>query len=281
MPITVLQPLGPVVGPGVSLVASTNFIGPMPADTRWIVDIFPVGGEDQLLHQEFNDAGHFTSGTLGYPTVGAFYAPGKAIAQGTTVTFEVTWSSVSTSESESTSIAGLQWDPTAQIGYLNYLQSQAAVSGGFTASDRASLEAIQAAITSKAPLSLGLGHYAAVPVLGDLVAHAGELVLTGRGTLTPPSFAGVPFAFGILVKSVDVPAGFGLRDGFVQTFRERVGQFVPLRLGLLSGVECPIDLVDVRGATQYVAFRDSADLLGYDVTPGCTLHCQWVTPVSP
>jgi hypothetical protein len=92
----------------------------------------------------------------------------------------------------------------------------------------------------------------------------------------------LPLAFGIVVESVDVPAGFGLRDGFVQTFRERVGQFVTLAANLVSGQLVAVDIIEVKASSQLIPFDQPQTVeIGYDVTPGCVLHCQWLTPITP
>jgi hypothetical protein len=154
--------------------------------------------------------------------------------------------------------------------------------GGLTTTEAAQLQTAADFATHATPTGVPLGHLAGIPLISDLVAHVGAFTLTGRGTIVPPSFAGVPLAYGIVVEAVDVPAGFGLRDGFVQTFRERVGQFVVMEAGLVTGQLVAAQVEEVKTSAQVVWFQQPLTAeVGYDVTPGCVLHCAWLTPITP
>lgn len=146
MPISFpLNPNGAVLGPGLTISWSSDFVGPLPVGSEWEIDLRGDGGEEAiwikaLLGTQSPFGGHYTpfvqalntgwntSTQLGFTIRDG--GPASATVQLRTPTGVV----------DSGTLSGT-WD--ARSGLAQDLESTTGVSGGFTQQDRLQLQAIE------------------------------------------------------------------------------------------------------------------------------------------
>jgi hypothetical protein len=174
-----------------------------------------------------------------------------------------------------------QWSNTTGLG--TQIQSKATGGGGGLTPDQAAqLARIEANQLTNTPVQQAINLLAQIPTLDQWRSSLGLFTLRGRGTIAPPVFSGFSLAVGIWFRSVNAPPSLSVRDGFIQTYLERIGQFVVLTNAIAGFAGIPLEFYELR--TQSAAWifkqRDFAQI-GYDVLDGCSVDCQWLTAATP
>jgi hypothetical protein len=286
VPITILAPTPEQpFGPGFIVHAKTDFIGPLPPDTQWIAVITDTSDQFQSTNSILLSQSSEMSFVLGFdyrqsklnisPVAWPFF-------QDATARLLVQIDAPSTGFHESASVQ-ITLDNTTGIPYLQQIQTELQGQAGMTEEEHTWLDTTQQAVQtvfadvqgviSSTPLGTLLQH----PDHNFLLPFLAPFDLEGRGELIPPSQAGIAQSYGILFQVTRHPPGFGVRDGAVQEWMERIAQLSTLHSirnsptmwvteVLAIHIDTGLWLYDMAGPARIL----------YDVTPGCTLHCEWV-----
>jgi hypothetical protein len=202
--------------------------------------------------------------------------------QGTTQRLLVQLDSASTGFHESASVQ-VKLDNTTGIPYLEQMLSQIQSQGGMTEQEHTWLDTTQQAVQRVFTDALGVLH--STP-LGSLLSHPDmdlldlpepPFELRGRGELDHPPGSGRVDVYGLNLLLSQVPPGFGTRDGSVEVYNERLGQFVTMHSVKGTTSQWLTEVMDLHLATMLWLWRTPfpARIL-YDITPGCAVLAQWV-----
>ena len=171
-----------------------------------------------------------------------------------------------------------KWESTAGL----QLQPTSSTTGGLTEQEHGWLQdtvnAVQRELTdiTGALVQVPVSSLIHLPDVRQLLVQATTVVLTGRGTVNPPAILGQSFAYGAQLVAT-VPSGFGLRTGFVDRTKERIGQYRLVHVDAVNGEGLYVDALDQFDLTQTWYFAQHPfESLAFDVTVGCTVVLRWL-----
>lgn len=279
MPITVHPgPGGLVLGPGVLVSWTSDFVGPVPTGTVWDLHWFE-GAEPNLawLH-ELIATGTAANGssipfvvqagkqsTIATPNTIRTGAPAHLSVELRTPTGVVDSGTFSAN-----------WDTSAGIAQQLLTQSQA-VQGGFTVEDRAQLALAvsntMVDLTAPAlPVDPSAFPISRVPFISPITAaeRMGPFLLTGRGSLPLAPLGPLSIFMGMRWFFAGLPPGFGFTPGAIDEFERRIVQLVPVYT-IGSGEEIGEPVIDATQSGGFYEFPVQAGLvrIEYQVAPGC------------
>jgi hypothetical protein len=278
------------VGPGTVFRVQTDFVGPIELGSKYQVALSssPEAGllarasrlsqtsqETLWLGIGVDPFGILQSDLLEQPGVSAFPTPASATVALVSPTNTVL---------DQTAIQ-LKWQPTAAgVGWIQqFTTSSTPVEGGFTETDRVTLNTTATSVTSLIPLTtsvpgtigIGLEQLQKGPPI-DLLSEGEELLLTGRGTLTRSSGTAGVYAYGGRWNVEIKPTGLGQLDGQVVKYEQRIAQFVVVKARLGGGLYAfSVDdsHYDSGETTWPIPFPVRID---YDILPGVTVRWRWL-----
>lgn len=288
MPITITLPTpGLHIGPGYTIRLASDFIGPIENGSQFILAI----SEDPEFRTRVINQVIPAGGQISTPTVGAQFqtgiqTDGSVVQTGATVHVQAQLHNPQGLTIDS-GVTTTLYDPVTML-WQQVNQARATVQGGFTAADRITLEGVGNAVQTALAFQSAAGQLLDIgrqifrfPF--ELFARGSGGSLTGRGTLNPPRLpTGETFAYGMLLNATIVPPGFSVRDGFIQSYPERIGQLVTLHQSqhIAQNMVSDVFVLDVSTRTWRWS-DDQPVLIGYDITPGCTVDYFWLTGQSP
>lgn len=145
MPITILPPVPSGVGPGLLVQLQSNFVGPLPTGSTWVLNITPQGSESAYMVTG-TAVTQFLTGDpqIGLPFQGWEWGyPGRGTAQpGAPVTIAVTLNEPGNPVPIDSGAITVPWDPSTGLPAL--LQEQG--KGGLTDVQAEQLAAVNAEI---------------------------------------------------------------------------------------------------------------------------------------
>lgn len=171
MPIEILPPSPQNwVGPGIALQLLSDFVGPLPTGSKWVVEVDNPGDEGgQLLHYETQTQVPIQMIILDAPqNSGAVNTPARSAKDGDTVNIHVQLQTP-TSTIDEGSTTGV-WTATQGIGTLVVTQHLDALQNSFTTSDRTTA---QTTLTNTNTQQIEWDNYTGVtlPSLNDLLGQ--------------------------------------------------------------------------------------------------------------
>jgi hypothetical protein len=231
------EPLpGARIGTGYKIQVSTDFVGPLPVTAIW--QILILGGptfEKTVLQQQIPVQANqhelaFTLGDPRYP-----YQPsdglGVDIAAGAAVRLLVVLQNQGTVIDQTSQQQ--VWDPTGRLFADPGLLAQGTGQGGFTSTDRQTLNTTADQTLVQLVSNSTGGHFLSGLADWLTLSHGTQffrgpvILLSGRGSLDPTA-VGAPWAFGGTFSWFTVPAELGYDDGLVPHYHR-----VLLELGII------------------------------------------------
>lgn len=284
VPITIEHPVAGPIGPGVYVSGISDFIGPLPSGSHWVIEVrnqadgiaamqVSTPAPDAVAFQvqlgsrvapQFSTIGNeqIVPGAQSNVVVQLLDDTGRVLDSGT---------------------RQFQWQPSSSDWALLHTLT-AGGQGGFTQADRELLVDVQAAqrveYTVPAPvptdLSLPFGSMTWNGALG-LLNRAESLIITGRGSAHRGSSSNQLDAYGARIFLLDWPPGYGHTPGAIELFERRMVQLVVVRR-TADGSEWASDVWDIRQSGAIYRWDYPLPLrLEYLVAPGVTAELQWYT----
>jgi hypothetical protein len=287
VPITINLPpgaTGPLLGPGVGYQVVSDFIGPLPQGSYFDFRVSedPEGVQECFGWVVFVSGVQFSGNVLADPTASVELGNQHILQDGDTGHLLVTLHSpTSTLDSGAVTVT---WDETVGMGQQILLKPSGTVQGGFTAEDRANLTDVEQATTEPVQSQLnpvvthilnGLDLLTWFPV--NRLSAAECRTLTGRGSLNRDQLGLQVAAMGFRWRILVVPPSFGVRDGALQEYIERIAQFVKINADN-SGELYVDEVTDVfynLGKLSW-SWNNFPHQILYDITPGCQVEFCWL-----
>lgn len=232
MPITI-TPTSPnsLIGPGLPLIASSDVVGPIGLDWKWIIEVRP--DPEDLLPTYGWQVQAFGSRTVTAVLSQKSSAPLTQrgltdLRTGDTVYAKVELRT-STETVEDSGTLSATWNATDA---LHVLLGETTTGAGFTAGDRADVQATLAGIRVPIPAIAAAGG----SILGtlaslwqgfpaNLTSRHSSLLITGQGSVARGSEPFRVDALGMEWFWHTIPPGFGAQIGSVDEYFNRVVQF--------------------------------------------------------
>ena len=286
MPITITPaPPAGVVGPGIPIDFSSDFIGPLPSNTVWDVAI------------NTDAEGAFTYYRVLIPFDGKqlFWVPMQDLDENVLTTFAQPAHASQVYVSAQINVGGTivdsgtvqkQFDATTGLAPLQRAWSQriqAGGEGGLTPPQAAQLTDIWDWV--QRVFTYGVSSLVSTP-LGALITHPPVESLglspevdfwSGRGAATHPGPIGPVSAYGLSLELWESPPVLGFKDGWVQEYEVRLIQVATTHLTANGSVEYVSELLDLNVNRTVWLWRNFApNRILYDVAPGVTIRAQWL-----
>lgn len=273
---TVIDLPGPgVVGPGIPINLRSDFIGPLSQDASWHLIVYTG------LNLEFRYVEMVVKAFTVQQPVWLWSDPQQSIVATSTAqpaagdNIRIVAELHESSGIVDTGSTTAPWNPTLGLGLQAVLRPTTGT-GGFTAQDRADLQATKAGVivdlsdhsvpnpANGIPLSRLPG---ALPVVWG--RRTGPYLLTGRGVLDLPAVVGATVYVGMRWFYTVVPADWGMTPGAIDEFEGRPAQLVPI-MRLDSGEEVGNPIMDTNTSGGFYAFDVGffSGKIAYDVGPG-------------
>lgn len=291
MPITDSGLGSPVIGPGFTFSILTDLIGPIPTNWIWEVRIFPHGTEDNgpvvawaHIDSANDHTAHIQLGPNATSTFGTHYSTQYAFATGDLVDAHFTlWNSDFTVAEDSGATNSLVWDTDASTSKL--IATGTATLDTEQAQQLADVHNLVAPPFTTAAgvaLPIDISDLVRKPALKFLGIDTTVYTLTGQGTLSIPTFAGFPTAWGLVLDVTSAPSGWGRKPGYVDSFNFRIGQFL-LLLPAANGAGSMV-VAEYRLHLEHVTwiFPDTwATDVAYYIDPPCEVQARFLTAFTP
>lgn len=232
MPITITSPVGPGIGPGLTVSASSSFIGPIPDTGFWTIDIVEPGTEEPIYGEIIHTNVLAIQTILGlYAGTTAAKSPTRGVAEGTTVNMVIALHQSPTVVLDQTTFTSRTWQPTSALQFL-LAQTVGSINTGFTAEDRSDIQATLAATRVSIPAVAAVGG-SILRGLGELVQGVppqftnrhGSILVSGQGSLARGTEPFRVDALGIEWHWNTIPPGFGRTPGSVDELGRRIVQW--------------------------------------------------------
>ena len=276
-----LPPPGNLVGPGLSISATSDFIGPFPANSIWRFNVAnnPEGTQQiwggtnpvqnhsssiRIADRNFNNqnfAQYVVPNTTSVHLLVTVEQPGPVVIDSGAVT--TTWSTD----------AGL-----GTLSLITQRQIAAGGTGGFTEEDRVTLSGVSDAVLKifaafgGAQLVTGLSDFVTHPPVNFIGRITPCTLLSGSGTLNLPSGGSFGTPLGLVVTFESVPPLFGRRLGQVIEYEQRIAQFGAVHRLKNSTEDIITEFVDIHSDDFVWLWQSQNPLrLLYDITPGCVV----------
>jgi hypothetical protein len=295
VPITIESPViapapgNQLIGWGTLVRAHTDFIGPFPSDTswgiqvwrddqpeRWAVNQLYQFVQGQPLNRYIGEPGERDPADLGqgFLTIGG--------RQNTPMTLRVNLDTPSTGFHEEARVQA-PWDEITQMP--NLLSVLGATTGGFTATDRTTLEATNNAVLKGFP---GLPDFPITelllhPPLGVLRTELITPDRTGSGFLERTDQIAAARTYGVLIDIVGNGPGMGIEFG---TPNELLGPSVShnakaVQLGVVhtlndGQVIYSDQVVMTQGRQMYLFKINLPTRIDYYIVPTVTIRFHWI-----
>jgi hypothetical protein len=283
MPIEITEPVtGGAFGPAFTVHASTDIIGPIPADYFWLVELFDPVDEDHtqvssniLVGDQASDHQMFYFWNSGI--IGQFmpFPAWSTLANGATTNLRVSLHDQDGLMIESTTVS-VKYDTQTNVPYILGTLSQNTAGLGALATDVADIKA--ASFASFGSQLVPISQLLQSPPIGLLVR---ELIgdLSGEGTLTRPEGPFNVNAFGLAWEVLEAGEGIGVAEGAPDRL---VTHMLDLQLVHV--------LADANNETTSVVSFDYGDALWlfapmlphevkYWIGPSVTLRMYWLLVV--
>lgn len=286
MPISVtLAPPNSRIGPGIGFVAESDFVGAMPTDSGWFVDVSTNVEDTNRMWREFIpwQGPTLTRGILTDPQ--GFSPELYMVAAGATVYLTVQLYNGSTGLVDDSGQATGIYDPVGGLGVQAVLTA-ASTAGAFTDGDRATVNATLAGVSVSVP-AVGAAGGAVLQTLGQLLQGVppnltnrhGSTLISGQGSIARLSEPFRGDALGIEWHWNTVPAAFGVRLGSLDEYFNRIVQFRLIDQDD-SGQFFQRATIDSNAeGERYVWGIHSPVTLEYFVTPGCVVELSFLVLV--
>ena len=287
MPIVILEPpSGAPTGPGFIVHVQSDLIGPIPGDAEWILQLFDSDLVNSACSSITRSDSREISFVLGYDYINSRISVDPAsssITSGKNMQLQVTWSSPTTGIIEQKLQPQVSDMVTGQP-YIQTIASQLQGQGGMTTEEHTWLDTVQQAVQhafadiqgliSMSPIGTALQH----PDHNFLIPAGNPFDLVGRGVIVPPSALGAPNSFGIQFQVETLVPGYGLRDGVIVEWEDRMVQLAAFHtIRGTSGTWCTqVDDISLDRGLWLYRVPGPAEVR-YDVTPNVVIHCQWIS----
>ena len=289
MPVIVETPAqGEAFGPGMFIRASTQSV--LPVGHHWDALLFQPGTQDTLI-----DAISFVEGQSVEMIAGVrqvqpgqrepIFSPQLAQpATGGEYELHVRVISAQSTILDTSGPIGVVWKPDPWgTAYVQSLAATSTVQGGFTETDRTTINASLTAVTSALPLTTSLPGVANVgleqlqkgpPV--DFLSEGENLLLTGRSSITRASGGTGVYAYGGRWSIESAPPGLGKLDGQAVLYEQRIAQFLVIK-NRLGGGQYASDLVDSHYDNGELTWPVPVPVrIDFDILPGVTVRWRWL-----
>jgi len=269
------NPSGSGPGPGIVIAWTSDFIGPLPSDSTWHIELDGSGGAERswIIADKPTGGSHGGTFTPFVPeaTTTQIALAGNEIASGQSTIVSVQLRS-STSVLDSGSTTGA-WNTTTGLPIVLENMQTTTVTG-FTSSDRTQLNLAVANSALQIPIDAvgGLVNAGLGRLVRDLPPYVmrrhGSVHLSGSGSLNRGTEPFASYSLGIEWLFDLPPAGFGRTAGVVEEWERRMVQFQPV-------FETPLhetywdNLVDARENGQRMVWGTfTPRVLNYFCAPG-------------
>ena len=277
--------MGAPTGPGFVVHVQSDFIGPPPPDAQWLFTLLDSDLVNSACYSLTNSTERELLMTLGYDFTReqlGMYPAASSIQTGLNGVLRLQWTSPTSGPIDVTDMP-VKIDMETGIPYLMQVQTQLQGQGGLTQQEHTWLDDTQAAVqrvftdVTGAALSNPIGSLIAHPDLSFLDLCDGVMTLSGRGELTRPAPGVGVNAYGLAIGLNAVPPGFGVRDGSVVAYSERLAQLITMHAVKGGTQQWLTEELNLHLATMLWLWRNAfpARVL-YDVTPGVELVAQWI-----
>lgn len=283
MPITVQWPTsGDPFGPGFNVLASTNFIGPLPSDSFWTIQLTAPANENMVCQADMH-LNVKTINMLMTNALGSSMSPAEAFPYsvgGVSGQLRVILQTPSTSFEEHTDVPIVMDRQTGQVPELKaWIGRQGVGAGeGLTLEEHDALLATQLAVTA----DIG-------PGLGDLIQTIGGLITRppmGIGSLSSPAYelegdGEIPdigdllhSRFGLYWVATVIPPGLGHLHGQTEEYLQRLVQFRTVHA--IDSVELVTEVLDANYHGALWAWATAKpQRVEYSILPGVHLQVRW------
>ena len=280
MPITFTpNPNGAVIGPGIQIGFSSDFVGPLPVGSFWRIRFYtgsePLNAWLQVDVPTQSPFGGHVTPFIRQPAESSIVTVTNTISDGTPAFANVELHDPSSVLDSGTLPAN--WSSTS--GLTQVIQATGSAQGGFTAEDRANLQlAVQQSavdLTSTAvPTDLHTVPVGKLP--GDVPLlwseRVGPFSLTGRGTLDLLGQGIRGIWTGLRWFYEVIPPQWGMKPGAIDEFQPRPAQLVPIfQLGSGEQIGNPILDTNSSGGFSKLDLFAFTGQIAYDISPGWTV----------
>lgn len=284
MPITVQWPTpGDQFGPGFNVLASTSFVGPLPSDSFWTIQLTAPANENMVAQADMH-LNVKTINLLMTNALGSSLSPAEAFpysVSGVSGQLRVILQTPSTGFEEHTDVA-IQMDrQTGQVPELKaWIQRQGVGAGqGLTVEEHDALLVTQAAVVAQS----GFGALDLIGPLAEAILStpplgwmslSGPYTLTGDGEM--PDLHGFQNRFGVYWLATVLPAGLGHLHGQSEEYLLRLVQFRTVHI--IGGLELVTEILDAHDHGRAWIFpQQKPERVEYSILPGVTLEVRWLT----
>ena len=281
MTVTLFSPrVGERIGPGYRLELTSNFVGPIPLGSLWGIQLKQIGREDPngiILHQQFPLSTldqHFLDVTIGDPSVPLQGNTGLQVnvPLDADITLQVNLSEAGPIDSAAFNV---KWDPT---GRLFVVERGGTTTGGFTATDRVTLQDTSLAVIGN-PLDVlgGVLNFPWAEYFGwkpppQFLARSNEtFVLSGEGDLVPPVGR-----YGLVWQWTTVPVGIGRRPGVPTVYHAEMIVLSEIHRDLQSNEFVSQRVVSNTEGIPYAFLEPQPSRIHYQVLPFVQGVGQWL-----
>lgn len=285
MPITITPPPpANVFTPGASVHWRTDFIGPIETGSTVVID-FWADSTGELPFWENTVNAQSGSGFViilqhdeaNHPSLVANMPAAGADMKATATLFDPRGNVLDSGQTTA------PWNPTDGLGVQNFVESQSPASGltpieQQQLADAATQTVATGIATDGTRVSFPVGDLVVTPPLHLFHIEPNQFLLTGQGTravpLTLPFISGI----GIQLDAVVIPPGFGRTIGYVDSYQQRLGQFLALQPeeGTFESMFVESFDMHLQHVTWVFRFRLTPQI-AYFITPGVEVLGRWIT----
>jgi hypothetical protein len=251
----------------------SDFTGPLPPDTGIDFWVYPLASETIVGH--WGALTDSNSGQLPLSLDNSVQlAYGAALQEGAEITVKTRLASPLGTIDEGTT-TGLHWNSSSQLTQLLLEVTGGASTGGFTDTDRFTLQATQQQTmaqfgTDVSTTTAGVGELLSHPPLGFMKLQVLPIIGSGDGTIPGDSNL-LPVIYGLWWEIVGEPPGAGYVIGPTRHFFERVVQLRAIYT--VNGVDLVGELVDADYDRVIWLWREPKPTrIEFSVTPGWQLQ---------
>lgn len=288
MPITItLPPPGTLIGPGAQVHLVSDFIGPLPTGSTWHLKISTDPEGDPYSSQQIEGASSTSIQLLVDDRFNVATQSNQEVIPTGTAVHVIAELRNNADVVIDSGAATANYDATALL-WQHINQNTPASPGGLTTAQAAQLAADHAAInppllaSDGTPITGAVGDVIVRPALRLLGIDTSVHVLEGSGTLAVPTLAGVQTGWGLVLDLVASPAGYGLEEGYVDRYWERLAQLLALWPAAHSAEAMVIEALDLHLAHFTWLFANAnTQAVAYYVAPATTINARFVSAFFP
>jgi hypothetical protein len=288
VPITITLP-DPVdvIGPGVKVFLQSDFIGPLPAGSAWLLHTSTDPEFVQVNYEErWHAEGTSLLATLASPYQQVIFPGDDSYAAGTTVHVEAQLIQAPFTVIDSGTTTAT-WQPTQDLWQVTrQIKSDAGL--GLTTDQAQQLADDHAALNPPllaqdgTPITGAVGDLIVRPSLKFIGIDTTTYVLTGQGTLEIPNLLGVQTGWGLILDVLEYEPGSSYMPGYVRSFHKRAGQFLLLWPARNTAEAMVID--ELRLHLEHFTWLWDwayATAVAYYIEPGWTVQARFASAFFP